>query len=85
MSRRLRWGVLSTANIGRRAVNPAIQASSNGELVSVASRDPERARAFAADHGIPRAAASYEALLDDPEIDALYIPLPNALHREWTV
>lgn len=81
----VRWGVVSTANIGRAAVNPAIQASSNGELVAVASRDAERARAFAAEHGIPRHHGSYEALLEDPEVDALYIPLPNSLHREWTI
>lgn len=81
----VRWGVLSTANIGRAAVNPAIQESVNGTLDAVASRDGERARVFAAEHGIGRAHGSYEALLDDPEIDAVYIPLPNALHREWTV
>ena len=83
--RKLRWGVLSTANIGRAAVNPAIQASSNGELAAVGSRSPESAAAFAKAHGIPRSHGSYEALLDDPEIDALYIPLPNSLHREWTL
>jgi len=82
---RVRWGVLSTANIGRAAVNPAIQASANGRLVAVASRDGERARAFARDAGIPRHHGSYEALLDDDEVDAVYIPLPNALHREWTI
>ncbi len=81
----VRWGVLSTANIGRAAVNPAIQASANGRLVAVASRDAERARAFARDAGIPRHHGSYEALLDDDEVDAVYIPLPNALHREWVV
>jgi D-xylose 1-dehydrogenase (NADP+, D-xylono-1,5-lactone-forming) len=81
----LRWGVLGTANIGRAAVNPAIQASRNGELVAVASRDGERARDFASRHGIPRSHGSYQALLDDPGVDAVYIPLPNALHREWTI
>lgn len=81
----VRWGVLSTANIGRAAVNPAIQASSNGELIAVASRDGERARAFADEHGIPRSHGSYEALLEDPELDALYIPLPNSMHRTWTI
>jgi xylose dehydrogenase (NAD/NADP) len=94
---RLRWGVLSTANIGRVAVNPAIQASRNGDLVAVASRDIARAEEFvsamsqAEDGGEggmgapPRALGSYEALLTDPEIDAVYIPLPNALHRDWTI
>lgn len=85
MSGPLRWGVLSTANIGRAAVNPAIRASANGELVAVASRDAERARAFAAEHDVPRHFGSYEALLDDPDIDAVYNPLPNSLHREWTI
>ena len=82
---RLRWGVLSTAHIGRVAVNPAIQASRNGELVAVASRDAERARAFASQSGVARHHGSYAALLDDPEIDAVYIPLPNSLHREWSI
>jgi predicted dehydrogenase len=77
--------VLSTANIGRAAVNPAIQASSNGALVAVASRDVERARACAAAAGIPRHHGSYEALLQDDEVDAVYVPLPNAMHREWCV
>ena len=83
--RKLRWGVISTANIGRRAVNPAIQASSNGELLAVASRDAETAAAFAKEHGIPAHYGSYEALLDDDSIDAVYIPLPNGMHREWTI
>jgi len=82
---KLRWGVLSTANIGRAAVNPAIQASHNGELLAVASRDGDRAREFALKGGIPRHHGSYEALLDDPGIDAVYLPLPNSLHREWTI
>jgi len=81
----IRWGVMSTASIGRHAVNPAIQASSNGELVAVASRDAVRARDFAAEHGIPRHHGSYADLLADEEIDAVYVPLPNSLHREWTI
>ncbi|MEQ9401417.1 MAG: Gfo/Idh/MocA family oxidoreductase [Longimicrobiales bacterium] len=85
MSDRVRWGVLSTANIGRWAVNPAIQASSNGVLLAVASRTADRARAFAEQHGIARHYGSYEALLDDPDVDAVYIPLPNSLHRDWAV
>jgi xylose dehydrogenase (NAD/NADP) len=83
--KKIRWGVISTANIGRWAVNPAIQASRNGELVAVASRDEARAREFAEQAGIPVAYGSYEALLDDDGIDAVYIPLPNSLHREWTL
>lgn len=82
---KLRWGVLSTASIGRRSVNPAIRQSKNGDLLAVASRDAERARAFATETGIERHYGSYEALLRDSEIDAIYIPLPNALHREWSM
>ena len=83
--RKVRWGVISTANIGRYAVNPAIQASSNGELVAVASRDGDRARAFADEWDIPVAHGRYEGLLADDGIDAVYIPLPNSLHREWSI
>lgn len=83
--RRLRWGVLSTANIGRVAVNPAIQASGNGALVAVASRDEGRALGFATAHGIPRHYGSYDALLADPDVDAVYVPLPNSLHAPWTI
>ena len=82
---KLRWGVISTANIGRWAVNPAIQASSNGELVAVASRNADDARAFADAGGIPTAYGSYEALLEDEGIDAVYIPLPNSMHLPWTI
>ena len=82
---KLRWGVISTANIGRAAVNPAIQASRNGELVAVASRDAARASDFARAHSIAKAYGSYEALLEDDGVDAVYIPLPNSEHREWTV
>ncbi|MGE3278017.1 MAG: Gfo/Idh/MocA family protein [Vicinamibacterales bacterium] len=85
MSRPVRWGILSTANIGRGAVIPAIHASANGEVVAIASREQSRAELFARAQNIPRAHASYEALLDDPDVDALYIPLPNSLHREWTI
>ncbi len=82
---KLRWGVISTANIGRAAVNPAIQASRNGTLVAVASRDAALAREFAAKWDIPEHHGSYEALLADPGIDAVYLPLPNNMHREWTI
>lgn len=81
----LRWGVISTANIGRAAVLPAIQHSRNGELVAVASRNEEKARTFADKLGIPQAFGSYEALLAADDIDAVYVPLPNSLHREWTI
>ena len=83
--RKLRWGVISTANIGRVAVLPALQHSVNGDLVAVASRDAVKAESFAAKMGIPRNFGSYEALLDAEDIDAVYIPLPNSLHREWAI
>jgi predicted dehydrogenase len=81
--RELRWGVLSTANIGRRKVVPAMQKARRSRIVAVASRDLERAQAFARELGIRRTHGSYEDLLADPEIDAVYIPLPNHLHARW--
>ncbi len=81
----LRWGILSTANIGRAAVIPAIRASSNGTLAAVASRVSATAREFAATHGIPEHFGSYDSLLRADTVDAVYIPLPNSLHREWTI
>ncbi len=83
--KQLGWGILSTANIGRAAIIPAIHGSSNGAVIAVASRDAERAREFATANGIPDAHGTYEALLDDDRIHAVYIPLPNSLHREWTI
>jgi len=78
-------GVISTANIGRNQVIPAIHASSNAEVVAVASRELDRAREFAEKTAIPRFYDSYDALLADPEVDAVYIPLPNSLHPEWVI
>lgn len=85
MSETVRWGILSTANIGRKAVAPAIRTSKNGRLLAVASRDEEKARAYAREFAMPRSYGSYEALLTDTDIDAVYIPLPNSLHKEWTI
>jgi predicted dehydrogenase len=81
----LRWGVLSTAKIGREKVIPGIQAAERCEVVAIASRDEDLARRTATDLGIQRAHGSYEALLEDPEVDAIYIPLPNHMHHEWTI
>jgi len=81
----LRWGVLSTAKIGRDKVIPGIQAADRCEVVAIGSRDADRARGVAEELGIPRIHGSYEALLEDPEVDAVYIPLPNHLHMEWTI
>lgn len=80
----LRWGILSTAAIGRKVI-PAIQAAERCEVVAIASRDAERGRRIALEQGIPTVHASYEALLADGGIDAVYIPLPNHLHAEWAV
>ena len=83
-TRVVRWGVLGTANIARLVI-PAIQQSHNGRVVATASRDLARAKTFAAELSVPRAVASYDELLNDPEIDAVYIPLPNSLHKPWTI
>ncbi|HET7520567.1 MAG TPA: Gfo/Idh/MocA family oxidoreductase, partial [Candidatus Limnocylindria bacterium] len=81
----LRWGILSTADIARRKVVPGMRGARRCEIVAIASRDGARADAVAAELGIPRAHASYEGLLADPEVDAVYIPLPNHLHAEWAI
>ena len=81
----LRWGVLSTAKIGVEKVIPGIQRSRRGSVVAIASRDLARAQTAAADLGIPKAYGSYEDLLADPDIDAIYNPLPNNLHVDLTL
>ena len=85
MTQRLRWGVMSTANIAQIALIPAIQQSKFGVLEVLASRDIEKAESVARSFGIDRAVGSYEELLGDPDVDAVYIPLPNSLHAEWTI
>jgi D-xylose 1-dehydrogenase (NADP+, D-xylono-1,5-lactone-forming) len=85
VERKLRWGVLSTANIGKHAVIPAIQASANGQVIAIASREADKAAAIAANHGLPRFYGSYEAMLDAEDIEAVYIPLPNSMHKDWTI
>jgi predicted dehydrogenase len=82
--KKLRWGFLSTARINRALLSP-LRNSSRNELTAVASRDLERAKAYAAERDIPRAFGSYEELLADPDVDVIYNPLPNSLHTEWTV
>jgi predicted dehydrogenase len=85
MAERIRWGVLSTARIATGKVIPGIRRSSLGEVAAIASRDIATARSVADRMAIPRAHGSYEALLADPEVDAVYIPLPNHLHAEWSI
>lgn len=85
MSGTLRWGVLSTADIGMRKVIPGMRKAARCEVVAIASRGGDQARAAANELGIPTAHPSYEALLTDSNVDAVYIPLPNHLHMEWTI
>ncbi|MCA9020223.1 MAG: Gfo/Idh/MocA family oxidoreductase [Planctomycetaceae bacterium] len=85
MSKRVRWGILSTAKIGTVQVIPAMQKGSFCEIVALASRNQEQAETVASELGIPRAYGSYEELLADPEIDAIYNPLPNHLHVPWSI
>jgi len=77
----LRWGILSTANITEKLLG----SGHDQQFVAVGSRDLGRAQAFASEHGIARAHGSYEELLADPEVDAIYNPLPNSLHVEWSI
>ncbi|UYN98660.1 MAG: Gfo/Idh/MocA family oxidoreductase [Devosia sp.] len=85
MTQKIRWGILSTANIGMQKVIPAIQQAPSCEVVAIASRDLGKAEAAAARLGIARAHGSYEALFADPDIDAIYNPLPNHLHVPMTL
>ena len=82
---RLRWGVLGVAGIATKKVIPAMQKGDLTTVTAIASRDLARAQAAAAALGIPKAYGSYEELLADPEIDAVYNPLPNHLHVPWTI
>jgi predicted dehydrogenase len=83
--RRVRWGVLSTARIACTKVIPAMQRGRSAEVVAIASRDRDRAARAAAELGVARSYGSYDALLDDPDIDAVYIPLPNREHVPWAI
>jgi xylose dehydrogenase (NAD/NADP) len=80
----LRWGLLGTAHINRRLI-PAMRAARRSTVVAVASRDPLRGERYAREWGIPATHAGYDALLHDNNVDAVYVPLPNSLHVEWTL
>jgi predicted dehydrogenase len=80
----IRWGLLSTARINRLVLEGAAE-TGEVDVVAVASRDAQRAESYAREHGIPRAYGSYQALLEDLDVEAVYISLPNALHVEWTL
>lgn len=84
IDRKLRWGILGVAKINERVI-PAFADAQYAELVAIASRSLEKAQRAASRFHIPRAYGSYEQLLEDPEIDAVYIPLPNNLHAPWTI
>lgn len=81
----LKFGILGAARIAPSALIRPARSVPEVEVVAVAAREPERARAFARKHGLPRGVDSYDALVNDPEIDAVYNPLPNSLHYEWTI
>lgn len=82
-ARRLRWGILGCARISRRGLIPGILESSQGDLFVLGSRNAQTARQWAEEFGIPKSVGSYEEVICDPEVDAVYIPLPNELHKEW--
>jgi predicted dehydrogenase len=83
-SDQVRWGILGTANIARASFLPGLRAA-GGVAAAVAGRDLARAEKYASDNGLGRAVEGYQALIDDPAIDVVYIPLPNSLHAEWTL
>src|SRR5262249_61056823 len=80
----VRWGIVSTAKINEKLI-PGLRASDRAELIAVASREQSRAEAFARDWDIERAYGTYGALLEDPDVEAVYIPLPNSQHCEWSI
>ena len=85
MQDKVRWGIISTAQIGRNVFIPALRAARRGELTAVAGRDAGRTAAFAAELGVPEVFASYDALLAGDRVDAVYLPLPNTMHEEWAL
>jgi predicted dehydrogenase len=84
MSKKIRWGVLGVASIATRKVIPGMQKGALSEVTAIASRDLQKAKAAAGELGIPKAYGSYEELIADPEVDAIYNPLPNHLHVPWS-
>jgi predicted dehydrogenase len=84
-SGQVRWGILGTAGIARAQFRPALREAGRGRAVLVASRNADRAAAYAAEQGIERGVAGYEQVVESPEVDAVYVALPNSLHAEWTI
>ena len=85
MMQRVRYGVLGVAKIATEKVIPAMSSGEYSEVVAIASRDYHKVEAAARALGLPKAYGSYRELLADPDIDAIYNPLPNHLHKEWTI
>lgn len=85
MTEPIRWAILGTAGIAESAFLPALRAAGDGVASVVASRSGGRAETWAAEHGVARGVEGYEQAVADPAIDAIYVPLPNALHAEWTI
>jgi predicted dehydrogenase len=84
-SSEIRWGIVGTANIARAQFLPGLREAGGGRAALVASRDAERARAFAAEHDVDRGVAGYAAVVESTEVDAVYVAVPNSLHAEWTI
>jgi predicted dehydrogenase len=85
VSGEIRWGIVGPANIARAQFLPGLREAGGGRAALVASRDPDRAQAFAAENGVDRGVADYAAVAEAPDIDAVYVALPNSLHAEWTI
>src|SRR5260370_39143766 len=85
MEKKVRWGVLGSANIALKKVIPAMQRGELSQVIAIASRDIRKARQAAEQLGIGKAYGTYEELLADPEVEAVYNPLPNHLHVLWTI
>lgn len=83
--KKIRWGIIGSAGIAKRSVIPGIQQSETGEVTAIASRALDKAQQTANEVNITTAYGSYEELLNGPNIDSVYIPLPNHLHKEWTI
>ena len=83
--RKVKWGVLSTASIAKNCTIPGMLKAENVELVAIAGRNAEKVEKFKNEFGFKKGYVGYDALLEDEEIEALYIPLPNHLHKEWVI
>jgi predicted dehydrogenase len=85
MNSSIKWGIVGNATIARKCVIPAIFNSENGRIQALASRIPKEAETLAEKYDIAQLYAKYESVIEDKQVDVVYIPLPNHLHREWTI